>query len=252
MFSQKVSWFLSNMDTGEQIEGQFPPEDLTQEMGGTFAEESPLNRQHPIAQFLHGNSETVSFTGRLFAETSIDSLTKPLRMLQNWTKRDPNLFRPPTLLFWVGDATVNLAECILERPLSIKYRSFRNNGSPRDISFTVNLREYVPYSLLVESGGETRYHQARDRDYYEWLCQREYSDPMLGVVIRDRHPDHGLLAAGDIAKLPSAETLRKAKPQTTSIALKTAYGRKDTPQRNLRVGVFDRLNRIHTSHVVLG
>lgn len=251
MLGKKVSWFLYNLDTDDKIEGQFPPEDLRQEMGGTFAQESPLNRQHPITQFLHGDADTVSFRARLYAEVATDDLTKPLRMLQKWTQRDPDLFRPPILHFWVGDSTIKIDQCILERPLSLEYRSFRPDGSPRDIILTLNLREYVPYSLLVEAGGETRYHQARDRDYYEWLCQREYDTPMLGVVIRDRHPEQGLLEAGDIAKLPSAETLRKARAQTTSIALKTAYGRKDTPQRNLRVSVFDRLNRTHTSHVVL-
>jgi len=246
-----VSWYLYNLDTDDKIEGQFPPEDLTQEMSVAFAEESPLNRQHPITQFLHGNAETISFRGRMYAEVATDDLTKPLRMLQSWTKRDPDLFRPPILHFWVGDSTVKVDQCILESLSGIEYRSFRDNGSPRDISFVVNLREYVPYSLLVEAGGETRYHQARDRDYYEWLCQREYDTPMLGVVIRDRHPDQGLLEAGNLVKLPSAETLRRAKAQTTSIALQTAYGRKDTPQRNLRISVFDRLNRTHTSHVVL-
>lgn len=244
-------WYLYNLDTDDKIEGQFPPENVTQEMSAAYAEESPLNREHPITQFLHGNADTVSFRGRLYAEVITDDLTRPLRMLQSWKDRDPKLFRPPILHFWVGDATLKVEQCLLESLSAITYHSFRDDGAPRDISFTVNLREYVPYSLLVEAGGETRYHQARDRDYYEWLCQREYADPTLGVVIRDRHPDQGLLEAGDIVKLPSAETLRKAKAQTTSIALQTAYGRKDTPQRNLRVSVFDRLNRTHTSHVVL-
>jgi len=143
MAGKQVSWFLYNLDTDDKIEGQFPPEDTTQELSAAYAAESPLNRQHPITQFLHGNAETVSFRGRLYAEVITDDLTKPLRLLQSWTKRDPDLFRPPILHFWVGDSTLKVDQCLLEALSDISYASFRSDGSPRDISFTVHLREYV-------------------------------------------------------------------------------------------------------------
>ena len=251
LFGRGVAkWYLYNLDTDDKIEGQFPPEDTVQELSAAYAEESPLNRQHPIKQFLHGNSERVSFRGRLFAYTMDQSLVRPLRMLQSWTKRDKDLFRPPILHFWVGDSTLKIEQCVLEAISNIVYHDFRKDGSPRDISFTINLSEFVPFELIVEEGGDTRYHRARDRDYYEWLAQREYGDPMLGAAIRNDHPTQPLLEAGDVVKLPSASNMRKIVVKTQSLALRTAYGRKSTPQRDLRVAAFDRLNRVHYSHVV--
>lgn len=251
--SKSVRWYLYNLDTDDKFEGQFPPEEVTQDISGTFSEDSALNRESPITQFLHGNLDRVSFRGRLFAEDSTVNLIKPLRLLQKWKKRDPDLFRPPILHFWIGDSTVKVDRCLLESVAGISYRSFRNDGSPRDISFTINLREYVPYSLVVETGGETRYHRAKEGDYYEWLAQREYGQPLHGVVIRDQHPaQEGKLAVNDVVKLPSPETMRRVVAEPTSIALETAYGRNETPQRALRIDMFDRRNRAHTSYVVLG
>lgn len=253
LLSKSVRWYLYNLDTDDKFEGQFPPEAVTQDLSAAFSESSALNRQNPIIQFLHGNSERVSFRGRLFAEDSTVNLIKPLRLLRKWTKRDPDLFRPPILHFWIGDSTVKLDQCLLESVAGISFQSFRDDGSPRDISFTINLREYVPYSLIAETGGETRYHRAREGDYYEWLAQREYGQPMHGVVIRDRHPDQeGVLDVNDIVKLPSPEAMRRVVAEPTSIALQTAYGRNDTPQRRLRIDMFDRRNKSHVSYVVLG
>jgi len=251
VFGRKfASWFLYNLDTDDKIEGQFPAEDVTQEMAVVFAESTALNRQNPILQFVRGTAEVVSFTGRLFAEDATANLFKPLRMLQSWTKRDAQLMRPPILHFWIGDSTLKVDKCILESLSGITYHDFREDGSPRDISFTVNLREYTEFSLLVEAGGETRYHRAKEHDYYERITEREYGDPMLGVVIRDRQPTKPNLEVGEIVKLPSAEVMRGIVPQQTSLALQTAFGRRNTPQRRLRDFVFDRLNLAHTSHVI--
>jgi len=164
--------------------------------------------------------------------------------------RDYALMRPPVLHFWVGDYTLKIDNCILESLSGITYHDFRDDGSPREISFTVNLREYTEFSLLVEAGGETRYHRAKEHDYYERITEREYGDPMLGVVIRDRHPTKPNLEVGEVVKLPSAEVMRGIVPQQTSLALQTAFGRRDTAQKRLRDLVFDRLNLVHTSHVI--
>jgi hypothetical protein len=238
-----------NNDTTDEIQGQFPVLGVTQEVGSTYGESFALNRKTPILQFLHGNSERISFEGRLYAETAVDDLYKHIKLLLSWAERDEDLKRPPVLGFWVGNASLSL-NCILESVSNIVYHSFRDDGSPRDITFTLNLREYVPYSLEIESGGETRYHRAKLHDYYEWLTQREYRDPMLGVYIRGQHPTKPSLAVGDVVKLPSIDSLRTVKVQPSSISLKTSFGRKDTVQRTLRILVQDRLNVSYVSHVL--
>lgn len=247
--SDLESWFLGNVDTGEQYQGQFPAEEVAHEVGATYGDVHSLNRQSAITQFLHGNIETLSLPTRLYAETAIDNLWDSLKMLLSWVKRDESLQRPPVLLFWIGDATVSMT-CLLESVSGITYHSFRDDGSPRDVSFTLNLREFVDYLPFETGAGETRYHRARLHDYYEWLTQREYGDPMLGVVIRDRHPTKGALSVGDVVKLPDVDNLRTVRAEPTSIAMKTSFGRRETDQRNLRLEVLDRLNTTYYSHIL--
>jgi len=248
-YSELESWFLVNLDTQEEIQGQFPPVEVTQDVSGTYGESHSLNRQSAITQFLHGNSDTISFQGRLFTEDIFQSISAKLKLLQSWVRRDPDKYRPPVLLFYVGDATLKADQCNLEALSGITYHSFRRDGSPRDVTFTINLREYVPFSLEVVAAGETRYHRARFRDYHEAIAQREYGNPMLGVVVRQQHPNKALLEVGDVVKLLSIDVMRKEKAKPTSIALKTAYGRRDTPQRALRIEVFDQRNIERTSYI---
>lgn len=242
------SWFLANDEIGEEFRGQFPPREVGHNISATYGEAFTLNRQNAILQFLHGDSEVINFTARLFAETMDVDLLKPYKMLTSWARKDPDLLRPPVLLFWIGNATVAMT-CVIESLGGIVYHDFRPDGSPRDITFEIALRQYVEYALEAEES-DTRYHRAKQHDYYEWLTQREYGDPMLGVPIRQDHPTKPLLSIGDIVTLPSRSRMRKRTAKTQSIPLRTAYGKKDTPQRNLRVEVFDRLNRSYVSHIL--
>lgn len=242
------SWFLANDEKGEEFQGQFPPKNVTHNVGATYGEAFTLNRQNAILQFLHGDSDTITFAARLFAETAIVDLLKPYQMLVSWARRDPDLLRPPVLLFYIGNATVAMT-CVIESLGGIVYHDFRDDGSPRDITFQITLRQYVPYSL-ESTESDTRYHLAKTHDYYEWLAQREYGDPMLGVTIRQNHPTKPILSVGDMVVLPSRSTMRKTTASAKSIVLRTAYGRKDTPQRDLRIEVFDRLNRSFVSHIL--
>lgn len=243
-------WHLLNLDDMVEVEGQFPAEDVVQELGVAYGEGNALNRQHPILQFLHGNAETVSFSGRLYARNATEEVESLLKTLKGWTKRDPMLMRPPLLMFWIGDSGVQVDNCVLEALSGIMYHDFRENGTAREVSFTIHLREYYEYSLAAGEGGETRYHRAKEHDYYEWITYREYGDPMLGVVIRDQHPTKPNLEIGDIVKLPNAEEMRDKTAKPTSIALQTAFGRKDTAQKRLVGTVIDRLSVEHTSHVI--
>ena len=82
------------------------------------------------------------------------------------------------------------------------------------------------------------------------LCWREYRKPILGDVIRKRHPQHAQIITGDVIKLPSIEAIQATPIVPSSVALSTAFGRKDTPQRALRIEWFDRRNDKYVSHIV--
>jgi hypothetical protein len=245
------SWFLANDETLEEFQGQFPPQEISHEITSSWGEDTALNRQTTILSFLHGNSETISFQARLYALDATDDITKRIRMLFGWVKRDPNLKRPPILQFWIGNAAVSFRRCILEAVTGIVYHSFRNDGSPRDVEFTLNLREYHPYEFVFQLAGgstsNTRYHRARLHDYYEWLAQREYNDPMRGIEIRNSHPEKPNLQPADVVVLPSKENLSTGSPAPSSISLSTGFGRADTPQRTLRLETFNNRNRSFTS-----
>jgi len=251
-------WHLYNKDAGDEIEGQFEPEDLTEGgIGSKYAEHSALNRKHPIVQFLSGESETVSFSAMLYARDSLigsvgfTAIKHDLDKLKNWARRDEKLGRPPILTFWVGDQHVSMDSCVLETLNGIAYGRPTALGTMRSVRMSISLLKYEPFSLEDESSGETRYHRAKTRDYYEMLTYREYGDPAMGDIIRKRHPTKPNIQTADIIKLPSKDALRKDKVKPTSIILETAFDKRASPQRARRLAMLESRDRSHVSHVIL-
>lgn len=246
------TWFLKNEDSGQELQGQFEPENLVDNVGVKYAKINALNRQNPIVQFISGDARTVTFVARLFAR---DSLFKDAKdsydLLKKWAERDPNLERPPILSFWVGDGMMSMALCVIESLGGITFDRPTFGGAWRGATLPITLLKYEPFSLESVEGGETRYHRAKFQDYYEMLTYREYGDAMIGDVIRKRHPSKPNIQIGDIIKLPSVQTLRRERTSTKSIPLQTAYGRKETPQRRLRLEMFEKRDRDYVSHIVI-
>ena len=243
-------WWLQNQDTGQLLKGQFEPVDQTKNIAANYAKHKALNKQVPIVHFLSGEADTITFQARLYRRDFLfSSVDDDMKTLESWSKRDVDLGRPPILSFWVGDGHLGLKSCVIEN-LSAVYAAPTALGASRDVTVNISLLQYEPYSLESESGGETRYHRAKIRDYYEILTFEEYGDPLLGDVIRKRHPTKPNIKIADIIKLPSYAVIRKELIQPKSIPLETAYGKKETQQRTLRLAVFDRTNREFTSHVI--
>lgn len=252
MFEGFRVWYLQSLDTGETLQGQFHPEELTESVGAAYAKHHALNRQKAILQFIHGEADTISFKGLFYAQDSTHRIQDMVEMLKSFCRRDDKLGRPPQVVFWVGDGHVTMRQCVVKTVAPITYGRPTADGGLREATFTVNLEEYEPFSLEETGIFETRYHVARAGDYYESLCYREYKDPKLGDVIRKRHPDKPIIQVGDVIKLPSIEAVRSVAVEPTSIALQTSYGKKATPQRALRQEMFNRRNRPYYSHVVKG
>jgi hypothetical protein len=133
----------------------------------------------------------------------------------------------------------------------IQYRTPTAFGGIRDVSLTLNLKAYKEFDITATEESETRYHRARERDYYEMLCWREYRNPNIGDIIRKRHPSKPNLQPGEVVKLPTATALRRDRVEPKSIALQTSFGKKDTPQRRLRMEMLDARNRGYVSHVIV-
>jgi hypothetical protein len=246
-------WHLYNRDTAEIFSGQFHAEDLTHEgVGSVYSDRWALNRRHPITQFVRGELERVSFRGRFHATTSLETLEDQINFFKTWARRDEKLKRPPVLEFFVGNGDAEFFEqpCLLESVNGIKYDRPTLFGGMRQVTFTVTLREYKEQKIAAGPTGETRYHRAKQGEYYELIAFYEYGQPLLGDVIRKRHPSQPAIAVGDVVKLPSVEKVRTQTVAATSVPLETAFGRKETPQRTLRIDWFDKRDVSHVSHIL--
>ncbi len=254
---------FSRLPPTDRVEGQFHAEGLTEEVSSEYSEKFALNRQNPLTQFVHGNTETITFTGRLFAARAfVESVDDQLKKLKSWVRRDAVTGRPPLLSFSLGDGHVEMEKCVLQSLSGITYERPTAFGALRHVTFTVNLRKFTDFALpkfqlpgvgaLGSPFGDTRFHTARRGDYYESLTELEYGDALLGDLIRRRNPDKPNIQIGDVIALPSASTIQGQRVTQQSVALKTAFDRQPTPQRDLRVDIFKRRDRSLRSFVLQG
>lgn len=273
------NWVLKRLDNDEVIKGQFHAEGITESVSSSYAEQHALNRQSPIMQFLHGNSETIEFTGRLFAArarpesigipiSSIPILGKligetvdeDIKKLKEWVRRDDKLKRPPLLSFSLGDGHVQMEKCVLTAVDGITYDRPTALGALRHVTFNVKLSKFVDFDLSKFSlslgqfealvFGNTRFHTASRGDYYETLAGIEYNNPLLGDVIRKQNPSKPNLQIGDVTLLPSSRKVVGQRVTQQSVPLKTGFDRRDTPQRALRLEFFRLRERPRASFIV--
>jgi hypothetical protein len=249
LFSFDV-WTLTNLTTQEVIQGQYSTK-VTSSLGNKYNQISSLSRQDPIIQFVNGEAETLSFPG-MFRSRDISwaALTKSrIDKLRAWTKIDTILGHPPILGFSIGDQILTMDQCILEGLSDIVYDEPTLAGVLRQVSFNINLTQYTPFEFEQESG-ETRYHKTKLNQYYEMLCLHEYNNPLMGDIIRHRHPSTPVIHSGTVVKLPSVQTIQKETIEPKSPILYSAFGIRDTPQRALRLEMLDKRNESYVSHVV--
>jgi hypothetical protein len=247
-------WNLYNRETNEIFVGQFHAEELRHEgMEGMYSERWALGRTNPVQQFLRGALQKVSFRSRLYAGTAVESAEDKISTLKSWTQADTKTGRPPVLEFWIGDGGVEFFEnpCVLESLSDLHYHRPTLFGNVRHVEFTVTLREYKTFKLQEEAQKDTRYHRVKQGEYYELIAFREYQNPLLGDPIRKRHPTQATLEVGDVVALPTVTKLLRERTVLTSIPLATAFGRKDTPQRALRIEWFDRRDVDYVSHILV-
>lgn len=243
MLSLKT-WSLKNNEDGTVLKGQFPAEQVSRSVGANFAEIQALNRSNAFIQFLNGKTQTLSVKSRFFKRDLLDdSPVEKVDKLIEWTQSTVRFRRPPILTFYLGDGLGLQMDVVCKDITGIEYSEPNALGGIRQVSFTMEFMQVSGGQNSVSGEQEvtdTRYAHAKEGDYYELLCEQEYGDPMIGVVIRQRNPTMALLEPGDVIALPALEGVRGLTPQQQSIALKTAFGRKDTLQRQLRIQFFNK------------
>lgn len=251
-------WHMLNKDTGMLLSGQFEPETVTEERGSVYAERFTLNRKKAILQFLHGKTPTVGFTGTFYNETVLGPLPtfgdtrKNLQTLHDWSERDPLLGRPPVVTFWIGDSWISI-DAVIET-VNSSYLKPGFLGAFKGAKFTVGLREYTPFDPEATAAFDTRFHQAKKSEYYELIAEREYREPLLGVVLRQRNPTKINLTVGDTVALPAGTGSIRQEPITqSSIVLQTAFEkrRQPTAQRTRHQAMIKLRNKSKLSHVLV-
>lgn len=245
------SWYLLNTDTGQLFQSQFEAEGLTRDVVSNYAEHTALNRSNPILQFLNKEIENCSFQATLFRQSVAENtVEEDLALLESWVAPDDLLGRPPIMIFSVGDGHYNL-DCVIQGLTGITYDRPTASGGVRKVTFTVQLKQYQEFALDSSGNAETRYHIAKERDYYEIIAQREYGDALKGDIIRKRNPGLPNMQVADRVPFPAIEAIRRDRVETKSLALSTAYGKRDTVQRANLLDMFERRNRTFVSHIVI-
>jgi hypothetical protein len=244
------NWHIANLDSGDEIEGDFEAQGVTRNVTAEYSEAFAVGRQEPILQFLHGNSDTISFSARVFAWHGFQDVREKLDRLIEWVRVTPGLGRPPRVLFWIGNGEIS-QESVISGVTDIVYDPPKWDGGVRGAAFTVSLRQYTSYNLETGDPPETRYHPAAAGDYLELLAATEYGRAELGVVLARRQPALTFpIAAGSIVKLPSLEAIRSEVIAPSSHVFAGATSKKVTAQRTLFETVLDRLNVSRTSTVL--
>jgi hypothetical protein len=246
----KRTFFLRNKDTGQELQGQFPAQNVVENKSSNYSETVSLNMQTPISQFVNGELDTISFQATFFNRDIVfGQAGDDIDLLDSWIERDNSLTRPPILSFSIGDGHLSMGSCTLRR-LSKRFMMPYKTGKLKGVVCDITLAKYKGYSLESEEPGETRYHIAKTRDYFEMLTYNEYGSAEMGDIIRQRHPDKLNIQVADVIKLPSVEAIRTEVITQKSNVFKTAYGKKETEQRSLRISMLERRDDDYTSYII--
>ena len=204
LFGPNVLWSIRAPELDIEFEAQFEPIGLKMSAGGNYAMTQTLGRQYPIAQWLSGESDVVSFTGRLYARNFLDQVAPKLKTLIKLSKRDRNLKRPPICEFSMGQGFM-VIRCFVSEIGSIVFDSFRHDGTVRGCMFKITLIRYEPYGLKVTDTStpepSTIYKLAKEGDIYESVAAQMYGNAIKGVNLRKIQPDVPELSVGISVKV---------------------------------------------------
>ena len=244
------TWWLLNTDTTEFLFGPYELSSLNESVSTSYSNTFALNRQKAITEFLHGNVETFSMTARFYTAHVFQRVVDKVDQLKNWTRRSEELGRPPILYFWVGDQHAKMTSCVITS-VSVDYDPPGFMGLMRGATVNINLQKYDPFSLEDVGLRDTRYHQFKVGDTFEMLAAREYGDPMLGVVLRQRHRAKKDPKVGSIIKLQNINgSLRTAKAEPKSLALRGVNNRRSNPQKVALKSVLNRRKKAKNQFIV--
>jgi hypothetical protein len=191
-------WYIIIQETtplvsrGDRVYGQFTPQQVKRNIGAELPEAGGLSRSSPIIQWLGGKIQTFTFQARLFSGYEGDETAAiKLQSLEFLMEAHEGLGRPPLISFFWGIAIPDGFTCFIESLGDITYDELRPDGSIRGVILNITLKRWQPFrfeQVVTNTGERTPTHIAKHGETYEMIAQREYGDPMLGVLLRRMNP----------------------------------------------------------------
>lgn len=225
-----LAWKLTSLDTSEVVEGQFIPQDLTENIGADYTTTTTTARGAPFVHFSSEGGRSITFTARVFAKHQglfgvlQDEVEDLVSKIRKTPKVDSDLGRPHVWLFEAGQyVSMN---CVVRSVGGITYDRMRPlDGSLRGISCRFDLLEFVDYSTRSETANESLVVPILEGDSYELIASRHYGDPYVGEALRRRNPERPIPVAGETIHIPPKEKLMRGfrrVPQSKVLADKTS------------------------------
>jgi hypothetical protein len=189
----KKLWILTDLDRGDDIVGQFIPQDVTKTVAGKIEVGESVNKDYPILQWVSGEVEEVSFRAKLWATDSTDSTVEErLVRLETLVRRNSDLKRPPVCNFSWGSLATLMMDCLVKSIGGVAYDEIREDGTLRGASLQITLMRYEAPDWTVTDPSVpekfTRIRRAKRGDTYESIALDEFGNALLGVLLRQKNP----------------------------------------------------------------
>lgn len=221
-----LAWKLTSLDTGDVIEGQFIPQDLTENIGADYTTTSTVTRKEPFVHFSNQGARSITFTARVFAKHQgvfgvlQDEVEGLVTKIRKTPLVDGNLNRPHVFQFEAGKyVTMN---CVVRSVGGITYDRMRPlDGSLRGLTCRFDLLEFRDYSTDGTTTNESLVVPILEGDSYELLAKRHYGDANAGEALRRRNPNRPTPVAGEMIHIPPKQALLKGfllQPQTKALS----------------------------------
>jgi nucleoid-associated protein YgaU len=139
---------IINLETSEQIQAMFNPEEYSLDVGNSFAEIGIPGLARPPIQYVRGNLRTLQM--ELFFDTYEQKrdVRAETRRITALLEKSVVTQAPPILLFTWGTLQF---KCVLER-VSQRFILFFSNGIPARARLNVTFKEFEQIEIEVQRG----------------------------------------------------------------------------------------------------
>jgi nucleoid-associated protein YgaU len=233
--------YFENLETGDQLEVQFNPTELTFSKSSQLAEIAIPGLDSPVLQYVRGSAETLSID--LFFDSTDEGMgdtaagvTEKVDQFYQLVKQNPDTHATPRLRFsWgqpvAGATSVGALDpaaeasnapfwftCVVES-IERRYVLFSPQGVPLRARLSVRMREYKTVEQMVahlHSADHTHWHVLKRRERLDQISSNAYSTPSEWRRIAEENTIENplRLTPGTILKIPpikSASVIRRTR-----------------------------------------